>query len=515
MLFHVPFEIPIVTSFLGNWFNVLPFVVVALMLVQTKLFSPPATTPEAERQQKMMKYMMIFMGVMFYKVPSGLGLYFITSSTWAICERLLLPKMTHAQLAGGTGKSDQDGATRRVPAARWRRQGRTRRQWRVRPSPPAGSPSSGIASSTRPARTRLTARSPRKSRRKTKERRDPEPAQTQAEETLTRAGLPLRRENDARRARPQRYDRGRGQPARAGASRDRPALRARGVVDRAPELHSLTGSRTFHSDARSSARARCESTGLRPLLPVMLALWPAPRTYTGQNVAEIHLPGSTPLGELGAGPLPGRGARLAEPGEFTLRAFLSGRIDLTRAEAVLGVIDARNQAQLEAALEQLAGGLSGPILALRDRLLDVLAQLEANLDFTEEPDVDPLGRAALADELAGSAAELRSLAQRLSDRDRPEGYPRVVLVGPPNVGKSRLFNALLERDQAIVSPQAGTTRDYLTALCRLRWADRRAGRYRRDRSARRYHCRPGAGPACPGGRPSRPPARLPIDRAER
>jgi len=205
--------------------------------------------------------------------------------------------------------------------------------------------------------------------------------------------------------------------------------------------------------------------GLRPLLPVMLALWPAPLTYTGQNVAEIHLPGSTPLMSLVLADCLGRGARHAEPGEFTLRAFLCGRIDLTRAEAVLGVIDARNQAQLEAALQQLAGGLSGPILALRDRLLDVLAQLEANLDFTEEPDVDLLGRAVLADELASSAAELKSLARRLTDRDRPEGYPSIVLVGPPNVGKSRLFNALLERDQAIVSPQAGTTRDYLRALC--------------------------------------------------
>jgi tRNA modification GTPase len=205
--------------------------------------------------------------------------------------------------------------------------------------------------------------------------------------------------------------------------------------------------------------------GLRPLLPVLLALWPEPRTYTGQNVAEIHLPGSSPLMSLVLAQCLAAGARHAEPGEFTLRAFLCGRIDLTRAEAVLGVIDARNQAQLEAALEQLAGGLSGPILALRDRLLDVLAQLEANLDFTEEPDVDPLVRTVLAENLAGSATELKTLARRLTDRDRPEGYPRVVLAGPPNAGKSRLFNALLERDQAIVSPQAGTTRDYLTALC--------------------------------------------------
>jgi YidC/Oxa1 family membrane protein insertase len=95
MLFRIPFEIPFVTYYLGHWFNVLPFAVVGLMLVQTKLFSPPATTPEAEMQQKMMKGMMVFMAFMFYKVPSGLGIYFITSSAWAICERLLLPKVTH------------------------------------------------------------------------------------------------------------------------------------------------------------------------------------------------------------------------------------------------------------------------------------------------------------------------------------------------------------------------------------------------------------------------------------
>jgi tRNA modification GTPase len=129
------------------------------------------------------------------------------------------------------------------------------------------------------------------------------------------------------------------------------------------------------------------------------------------------------------------------------------------------VIEAANPAQLDAALEQLAGGLSGPILAWRDRLLDLVAHLEANLDFTEEPDVDPLGRVALAEELDRSAGDLQAIARQLDDRDRPEGYPRVVLVGPPNAGKSRLFNGLLGRDRAIVSPQAGTTRDYLTALC--------------------------------------------------
>src|SRR4051794_9838954 len=228
----------------------------------------------------------------------------------------------------------------------------------------------------------------------------------------------------------------------------------------------------FRSDSTDSPPRRAEVRrgllrveGLRPRLPALLALWPAPRTYTGQDVAELHTVGAPPLVSLVLANCLARGARHAQPGEFTLRAFLSGRIDLTRAEAVLGVIDATNPAQLDAALRQLAGGLSGPILALRDRLLDLLAHIEANLDFDEEPDVDPLGRAALAEELASSSAELTTLAGRLRRRDRAHGRPRVVLTGPPNVGKSRLFNALVGDDHAIVSPHAGTTRDYLSAPC--------------------------------------------------
>jgi YidC/Oxa1 family membrane protein insertase len=104
MMFRFPFEVP----FLGWWFNLLPFLVIALMLVQTKLFSPPPTTPEAEASQKMMKYMMIFMGVMFYKVPSGLGIYFITSSLWAVGERLLLPKVTHTELTPVGASEDEE-----------------------------------------------------------------------------------------------------------------------------------------------------------------------------------------------------------------------------------------------------------------------------------------------------------------------------------------------------------------------------------------------------------------------
>ena len=219
---------------------------------------------------------------------------------------------------------------------------------------------------------------------------------------------------------------------------------------------------------RRVGRLRVE--GLGRALPAAVSLWPGGRSYTGQPLAEIHAPGAPPLlGAILAGCL-GRGARLAEPGEFTLRAFLSGRIDLTQSEAVLGVIDATSPAQLEEALRQLAGGLASPVRALRDRLADVLAHLEANLDFAEEPDVDPPGpRGARDRSLDEAADDVRALAdQAPGPRSGPSGRPRVVLVGPPNAGKSRLFNALLGLDRAIVSPVAGTTRDYLEAACEVR-----------------------------------------------
>src|SRR5205823_3219293 len=110
--------------------------------------------------------------------------------------------------------------------------------------------------------------------------------------------------------------------------------------------------------------------------PCQLYLWPGTRSYTGQPVAEVHTFGSPPLLEAVVRAACRGGARPAEPGEFTLRAFLAGRIDLTQAEAVLGVIDAAGAAELDAALKQLAGGLAGPLNRLRDDLLELLAHLE-------------------------------------------------------------------------------------------------------------------------------------------
>ena len=119
-------------------------------------------------------------------------------------------------------------------------------------------------------------------------------------------------------------------------------------------------------------------------LPGELYVWPGTRSYTRQPSAEFHTLGAPPLLAAAMETVCRHGARLAQPGEFTLRAFLAGRLDLTQAEAVLGVIDAEDRQALDTALGQLAGGLSRPLDSLRNHLLDLLADLEAGLDFVEE-----------------------------------------------------------------------------------------------------------------------------------
>jgi tRNA modification GTPase len=201
-------------------------------------------------------------------------------------------------------------------------------------------------------------------------------------------------------------------------------------------------------------------------LPCDLYLWPTARSYTRQPIAELHTIGSQPLLEALLRHVCAAGARLAEPGEFTLRAFLSGRIDLVQAEAVLGVIDAADRRQFNAALAQLAGGLSRPLSELRNTLLDLLADLEAGLDFVEE-DIRFISGADVMGRLTEAADVVARLAGQLRGRDQTDAVRRVVLVGAPNVGKSRLFNAIVGEGCALVSEMAGTTRDYLSAHLEL------------------------------------------------
>ena len=144
------------------------------------------------------------------------------------------------------------------------------------------------------------------------------------------------------------------------------------LLDDCPQARSLAG---FWLIADSFQRPAA--------VPVDVLYWPNARSFTRQSLMEIHLPGSAPLISLVLSSICDAGARLARPGEFTLRAFLGGRIDLTQAEAVLGVIDAPTDRELQTALDQLAGGLGGRLRRLRDAILDLLAHLEAGLDFAE------------------------------------------------------------------------------------------------------------------------------------
>ena len=198
-------------------------------------------------------------------------------------------------------------------------------------------------------------------------------------------------------------------------------------------------------------------------IPCTALIWPGARSYTRQPSVEFHLPGSAPLLSAVLQELCRSGARLAEPGEFTLRAFLAGRIDLTQVDGVLGVIDAENQRELAIALEQLAGGVTQPFHQLREELLEVLAQLEAGLDFVEE-DIEFITAAEVARRVETVLRQVEGLRARFANRHESSQLPRVVITGCPNVGKSSLFNALCGGRHALVADEAGTTRDYLRHL---------------------------------------------------
>jgi len=190
--------------------------------------------------------------------------------------------------------------------------------------------------------------------------------------------------------------------------------------------------------------------------------FPGPNSYTGEDSAELHLHGGRAVVEAASSALIALGLRPADPGEFTRRAFENGRMDLAQAEAVADLIDAETQAQAGQALGQLDGALSQTYAGFRRDLLTALALVEAEIDFPDEEIPDNLARTAgpVLDRL------ITHLNSALADAARGqrvrEGY-RIVLIGETNAGKSSLFNALVSREAAIVTPIAGTTRDVLDA----------------------------------------------------
>ncbi|GAA0641405.1 tRNA uridine-5-carboxymethylaminomethyl(34) synthesis GTPase MnmE [Brevundimonas lenta] len=200
----------------------------------------------------------------------------------------------------------------------------------------------------------------------------------------------------------------------------------------------------------------------RQIDQALVLRFPAPNSYTGEDCAELHLHGGRAVVEAASGALIALGLRPADPGEFTRRAFENGRMDLAQAEAVADLIDAETTAQAAQALGQLDGALSETYAGFRRALLKALALVEAEIDFPDEEVPDNLARTA-GPVLDGLIADLKAALADAGRGERVrEGY-RIVLIGETNAGKSSLFNALVAREAAIVTPIAGTTRDVLDA----------------------------------------------------
>ncbi|WP_105317873.1 tRNA uridine-5-carboxymethylaminomethyl(34) synthesis GTPase MnmE [Thermus tenuipuniceus] len=195
----------------------------------------------------------------------------------------------------------------------------------------------------------------------------------------------------------------------------------------------------------------------------LLLVFRAPRSYTGEDACEFHTHGSPAVLRRVLEALVKAGARLAGPGEFTFRAYMNGKLDLAQAEAVLALVEAEGDLARRQALRSLEGGFSRKIAALEDRLLSLLAHIQALLDYPEEG-VEPLEARRVIDGVLEEVEAL--LAQARSSRLAQRGA-RLALIGAPNAGKSSLLNALLGYERALVSPIPGTTRDYLEAPLEL------------------------------------------------
>lgn len=200
---------------------------------------------------------------------------------------------------------------------------------------------------------------------------------------------------------------------------------------------------------------------------VLAVYMKGPATYTGEDVAEINCHGSTVSLRKTLALVLREGARMAEPGEFTKRAFLNGRMDLSQAEAVIDLIKAKADASYDAALSQMEGALSKKVEEIRAKVLDILVDLTVNIDYPDE-DIEQMTYEKLLAGIDDTAREIRGLLETASTGRMIREGIRIAIVGRPNVGKSSLMNALLRQSRAIVTEIPGTTRDTIEEAVSIR-----------------------------------------------
>jgi tRNA modification GTPase len=204
----------------------------------------------------------------------------------------------------------------------------------------------------------------------------------------------------------------------------------------------------------------------RTIDEVLLAKFSAPKTYTGEDIVEISCHGSMYIVQEVLELIQTQGARLATAGEFTQRAFMNGKLDLSQAEAVADLIASDNAAQHKIAMQQLRGGYSNELKAMREKLINFCALIELELDFSEE-DVEFADRTQLENLLTELLIKLNALAESFKFGNAIKKGVPVAIVGKPNVGKSTLLNSLLNEERAIVSSIAGTTRDTIEDVMQI------------------------------------------------
>jgi tRNA modification GTPase len=250
-----------------------------------------------------------------------------------------------------------------------------------------------------------------------------------------------------------------------------PGIGAIGVIRLSGEkaitiINALFPSKDLNKEASHTLHVGYLKNGNMVLDEVVVSLYKAPRSYTGENIVEISCHGSPFIHQQVIDACIQHGARLAKPGEFTQRAFLNGKLDLTQAEAVADLIASNTQASHKTALNNIRGGFSQALKDLREQLIQFSALIELELDFSQE-DVEFVDRSKLLDLVTNARGHTGRLMQSFQLGNVIKNGVSVAIIGKPNAGKSTLLNALLNEDRAIVSEIPGTTRDTIEEMLNI------------------------------------------------